>query len=150
MELQRGALGLLSELTIGLPLGRDKGRVSACGANIGMTIPEILASGAWLEVDVLMSVPSTSTSAAFAKPTWTGYRSQLARASVQVNSLPAGLAFRIVCQFLAAGGIWPIAAAAVSYQGQLLFVAPLDSPSYCTPQTPFPLSITGIINGVIA
>ena len=115
-----------------------------------LTIPEILASGALLEIDVLMSVPATSDRAAFAKPTWTGYRSQLAPASVQANSLPAGMVFRIVCQFLASGGVWPIAAAAVSYQGQLLFIATLDSPSFCTPQTPFPLSITGIINGVIA
>lgn len=115
-----------------------------------LTISEILASGRLLEIDVLLSVPTTSNSADFAKPTWTGYRSQLAPASVQANSLPAGMAFRIVCQFLASGGIWPIAAAAVYYQGQLLFVAPLDSPSFCTPQTPFRLSITGIISGVIA
>lgn len=150
MGLQSRAVGILPQLTRCVPADREKGRVSACGANMASTIGEIIASGATLEIDLLIAVPSNSDKSGFAKPSWTGYRSQMAAASVRANTLPAGLAFRINCQFLAFWGVWQIAAVAVSYQGNLLFIAPLNATKFCTPQTPFPVEINGLINGVIA
>lgn len=114
------------------------------------TLAEIIASGDPLEVDILQVVPANSSRAGWAVPGWQGYRSVVAYPVVDKNSLPAGLAFRLNCQFLAKSGAWPIAAVAVSYQGSILFFAPLENPNYCTPQTPFPVEIHGLVNGVLA
>lgn len=113
------------------------------------TIPEILLSGEYVQVDLLLAVPLSTDQRLWIRPTWRGYAPVDAIPVCTVRNQPVGLEFSIAAQFLATEGLWQIAAVAVSYQGGLLFVAPMDQSSYATSITPFPIKVRGLINSVL-
>jgi hypothetical protein len=113
------------------------------------TIPAILASGNYVQVDLLIALPRSTDQNLWVKPSWRGYRPVDAIPVVRVQEMPIGLEFSIEAQFLPSEGIWQIAAVAVSYQGGLLFVAPMEQNALAISTSPLPIKIRGLINSVI-
>lgn len=113
-------------------------------------ISDLIENGIQLELDLLLDVPNSNVKATWKLPAWRGYKSVFGQTLVSRNGLPGGIQFRILGQFLASEGIWPIYAIGISHLGSVLFVAPMKANGICTSITPFPVEITGFIQPIQA
>ena len=113
------------------------------------TIFELFRSSSPVEIDLLLTLPQSNDRSEWRLPAWRGYQSVFGFPLIRTQDQNGNAAFSIDCQFLASEGVWLCEAFAVSYQGDAIALGPFRTPVLVTAVRPLPVSITGILNGVL-